>query len=295
MRKSVRTARWNAELNTDVCDAYNNADLTITLRLGFRQINPPGGAREGTYNDYGDPTRTARKIVKWPAGEWVAWTHNLASSAQRYWNGKFWILNTFPLLEFKQAGITYRPNFWCKLRIVSVLAHGAAPVAAHHVIDVVRLHPTENWFGSHSTLYDNLDTVAVPKGRDSAGRPIMQQAHVHEVGHLLGLGHVDEGKAHCPVTGDTNARACYGVADADKNAVMGAGMQLRKPFANPWRRAVVQLTGKGHAGAPTDWIPSFQRHYPRTAEDIRTGRNVIARPVRPGGPVARGDHDVALW
>jgi hypothetical protein len=38
MKKTITTARWDAELNTDVCDAYNNADLTLTLKLGIRQM-----------------------------------------------------------------------------------------------------------------------------------------------------------------------------------------------------------------------------------------------------------------
>ena len=296
MRKFLLTPQWNAELDTDVCDPYNNADTTITLRLGFRQINPAGGAAVGTYNDYGDATKPARRIVRWGAGEWVSWARKLTSSAQKYWDGKFWLINNFPALEFKDGAITYRPNIWCRLRIVCVLAHGAGHVAAHHTIDVVRLHPTETWFGSHSTLYDNLDTVAVEKDRDSAGNPIMQRAHIHEIGHLLGLGHVDQGKPHCPVTGNTNARACYGVADVDKVSVMGEGMQLRPAFANPWRRAVARLTGKGTAGAPADWIPRTERQYPRTAEDVRLGRNITVRPAR--HPTAGKHHparEVALW
>jgi hypothetical protein len=62
----------------------------------------------------------------------------------------------------------------------------------------VRLHSSENWFGSHSRLYDNRDTDSVEKGKDSAGKPIMPRAHVHEIGHLLGFGHVDEAGAALP-------------------------------------------------------------------------------------------------
>lgn len=46
MKKTVKTTRWNAELDTDVCDRYNNANLTLTRNLGFRQINPPAGATQ---------------------------------------------------------------------------------------------------------------------------------------------------------------------------------------------------------------------------------------------------------
>ena len=49
-------AAFDAELNETVCNAYTNADLTLTLKLGFRQINPAAGAAAGAYHDYGDVT-----------------------------------------------------------------------------------------------------------------------------------------------------------------------------------------------------------------------------------------------
>ena len=33
MKKTIKFATFDAELNTDVCDAYTNADLTLTLNL----------------------------------------------------------------------------------------------------------------------------------------------------------------------------------------------------------------------------------------------------------------------
>jgi hypothetical protein len=142
VRKSLITARWGAELNTDVCDPYSNADLTITLKLGFRQINPAAGAREGTYHDFNDAKRPARKIIKWGALEWENWAKGLTASAQRYWNGKFWLINNFPILEFEEGSERYRPNIYCRIRIVPVLHEGGLG-SAHHVIAAVRLHPTE--------------------------------------------------------------------------------------------------------------------------------------------------------
>jgi hypothetical protein len=281
MKKVTSTARWDAVLNSDACDPYTNAEITLTLRLGFRQINPAGGAAAGTYHDYGDPTAPTRKIIKWTVGEWHKWTRDLTASAQRYWSGRYWLTNNFPELEFNVRGVSYRPNVWCKLNIVSLLGHGAGVIhGAHHTIDVVRLDATEHWFGSHSTLYDSLDTTSVQKATDSLGHPIMQRAHVHEIGHLLGLAHVDVGKAHCPAAGDTNAGVCYGVADRDKQAVMGDGMALRAAFATPWRRAAILLTGKGHIAGHHDWQARLQQIYPRTSAEVAAGRTVTVRPVR---------------
>lgn len=145
---------------------------------------------------------------------------------------------------------------------------------------MVRLHKSETWFGSHSRLYDSLDINLVQKGRDSKGNPIMQQAHVHEVSHLLGLGHVDIGKPHCPSTGNTNASACYGIKDADKYSVMGQGMQLRIKHANPWREAVTKITGKGSVSNTGDWTAKTNRHYPRTLAEVAANKDITTRLKR---------------
>jgi hypothetical protein len=129
----------------------------------------------------------------------------------------------------------------------------------------------------------------------------MQRAHVHEVGHLLGLDHVDVGKPHCPASGDTNAGDCYGVADNDMVSVMGSGMQLRLENAYPWRESLryfaleelastilnpVSLLFRGSLSAPVAsltavWPAKKQRHYPRTEVELKAGTAITSRPARP--------------
>ncbi len=282
-RTVLKLAKFDAELNTTPCNARNNADLKLTLRLGFRQINPAGGAATGTYND---ANPLSRKIVKWSAPAWTAWKNNFVRSAQDYWSGSFWLINNLGACAFRDNGQIYFPNFYCLLDLIG----SDANVGTHHfVIDVVRLDPSETSFRSHSTLYDSEDTKPTSVRTDSKGKPIMQSTHVHEIGHLLGLGHVDIGKPHCPASGNTNAAKCYGVADQDLNSVMGAGMQLRNSHAQPWQGALMQLLAKHPASTvftPTamDIIrattrfgilaPKRNRHYPMSKTQYEQGKLV---------------------
>jgi hypothetical protein len=180
-------------------------------------------------------------------------------------------------LEFVNGRVRYRPNVWCRFHLIGA---DWDKIAYNHKIDVVRLAPLEPWFGSHSTLYDSRDTDSVKKGTDSHGHKIMQRAHVHEIGHLLGLQHVDVGKPTCPAVGDTNASACYGTLDIDKNSVMGEGMQLRVEQALPWRKAITHMTGRGALLTPSDWAATLLRQYPRDPEEVRMNSSVTVRPRR---------------
>ena len=201
------------------------------------------------------------------------------------------------------GGTTLFPNVWCRFNLQG---QDAPAAGLHHTIDVVRLHPDESWFGSHSTLYDSQDTSLVLKKMTSTHKRVMQRAHVHEVGHLLGLSHVDVGKPHCLASGDTNASACYGVADQDMVSVMGAGMQLRLEHAYPWReslrhfalqsmaqptQAFPVLSAASLAGMIAQlyqpvvlltavWPAAMRRHYPRTLTELTTGQHITARPHR---------------
>lgn len=279
MKKTLYLPKFDASLNTDWCNSKTNADLTLTLRLGFRQINPAGGAAKGSYNDYGDASGQPRAILKWTPQTWQAWKLTFCRSAQLFWHGKFWISNNRGLYPVRLAQHIFLPNFYCKFEI---LGSDASAGRHHHVIDVVRLDPSESWFGSHSTLYDSGDINSVPKARDSKGNTVMQRAHVHEIGHLLGLPHVDVGKPHCPPGGNTNASACYGITDTDMNSVMGSGMRLDVAHARPWIEAM-DAFAKGEARSPYyNPAPKFvkpfqatkQRIYPRSTAEFEAGKLV---------------------
>jgi hypothetical protein len=156
MKTGMSLNTYDIELDSDRCDPYNNADLTISLRLRLptdqsRQWRPP----EGTYHDYGDATEPARKIIKWTPGAWDQWKKNFVASAQKYWHGRFWLVN-----KLRGARIRgQRRPLPTQLSGARFILEGgdADKIVYNHKIDVVRLHKSEPWFGSHSTLYDNRD------------------------------------------------------------------------------------------------------------------------------------------
>lgn len=285
-----KTPKFDVSLDTSLCSERSNAVLTLTLRLGFKQINPPAGEMQGTYHDYGDANEPARMITRWNTSEWAAWKKDFVASAQDYWDGKFWLLNNFPLpgpdglgLNYTIRGERYVANIDCRMRLV---AGEDGKGGNHHEIEVVHLHPSSRWFGSNAVLYDSNDTRENKKGVDSKGADILQKAHVHEVGHLLGLDHVDVDKAACKNEKNNNASVCYGVKDEDMYSVMGKGMHLRPEHAVPWRKAMVLMTGFGSVQVSTDWQPKLMRIYPRTLKAFGDHRARTARMntlhLRPG-------------
>ncbi|WP_152616543.1 hypothetical protein [Sphingomonas sp. ERG5] len=259
MKFTKRYPGYDAVLDTDRCSSRNNADLTLTLRIGFRQINPMAGAETGSYPDFGDPSRTLRQTVKWTPKDWAAWKLNFCNSAQRFWDKKFWLDNRGGDFAFRQGMEIFIPNIFCRLELIG----NDDTVGTHHVvIDVVRLAATESFFGSNARLFDSKDTNLVQKGTDSKGKAIMQRAHVHEVGHLLGLGHVAIGKPGCPASGDPDLTPCYGVTDEDKNSVMGGGMRLDVVHAAPWITAFNDLAAAQSTSSLFRLSPSLPVYSP---------------------------------
>ena len=87
MIKKISRSSWDACLDTKMCDKYTNAELTLTLKIAMKQINPSSGNQHGLYPDYGRAGETERKINQWKPSQWASWKSSFATSAQNFWSG----------------------------------------------------------------------------------------------------------------------------------------------------------------------------------------------------------------
>jgi hypothetical protein len=73
---------------------------------------------------------------------------------------------------------------------------------------------------------------------------IHQIACVHEFGHYLGLGHVNN--PYCVLNGiDTNTGICYGGTAHQSQDLMGSGMRIEEWHAGPWTQRIRQHLDPG--------------------------------------------------
>jgi len=251
---------FDAELNTDCCNQHNNAELTITLRIGFHPVDPvvegrkfdpqlvghqldPQIVREGhplfgqatwTYND---DDRVEHPAVYWRDPYWTKWTKYFVSSAQKFWDGKFWLMNDSHSFAFNDRGRIFFPNVWCRLKLEGseILAPNST-TNNHVVVNVVRLAPSwTKFFQSHWKLYCNRDIGIEVTDDFKTHGPIRFCTHYHEVGHLLGLRHVRE---------NDFGQNQYGRTDFEKVSVMGKGMALRPSQSFPWAWALREFVNE---------------------------------------------------
>jgi hypothetical protein len=229
--------KWDALLDEYVRNAHTNANLTIIIRVHFLKINP-AVAKTGLYPD---SDKKQRRIQAWAPGEFESYTRMLLASAQRFWNGVFWLQtpNYYRGLDWPDIKPFCRCHVYCRLDLSQVYNDADA----HYTIAMVRVREGEQ-FRSNSRLYSQLDLASETLIPHST---IKFWTHFHEVGHLLGLGHIGW-NGHHNLHAD-NTQKAYGVTLQDKVDVMGCGSLRHRWHALPWQEAVAEFTGTKKA----DW------------------------------------------
>lgn len=272
-RQERATSFGKAVLDTTVSNAQTNCNLTLVMNLFLEKIDPAVGAAKGTHPDHNG---TDRKIIKW-GGEWSRFTKRFHQEVVKFWHGQLWLKTEERCEKFNfstnHANVqsVYRPNIYCRFELNFV--RKAADAAKK--IKIVRLDPSEDFFRSNSSLWDSKDVRTVPQPHGSP-----KKTHVHEIGHILGLGHVGaENKeadcvAHVNTGGSTNDTVCYGVSTENKRDIMGTGSELREWHAKPWQIAMQNFTG---TRTQFEWKASTRRVYPTIVAKYRRSSGIPNR------------------
>ena len=273
---------WDGKLDARYCSIRKNATLTLTIRIALVQYTDQSG-----YAYDADDNRF--NYNSWRPSEWEKYKKEFADTANFTFEDELWLLNDHKSLAFYHNEEKFYPNIQCAINceIVDVNAN------PHKVVEVVNLDTVANphgvdltgkhYFRSHSYLVTNLDNQPITTGTDSQNLPIRQNTIAHEFGHLIGLEHVNQGKSlDCPNEDEMSGGgfswwpvpeygnlACYGVTDYEKKALMGAGNQVRKKDADPWRRMIIDMLGVGQFFNKTkSWSAYKTEIYPRTTSEV---------------------------
>lgn len=243
--KLVNGGKWDSMLDDSNRDAHTNAILTIYIDIHFVKISPASG-NKGTY---GDADSKPRKIQNWKKGEFATFKKRLLSQAEHFWNGTFWLKTpaNYSGLDWPEDKPTHRCNLCCRVKLRAV----DAASEAHYTIAVVRAEDGEH-FRSHSRLYSQRDIEAKQLIPHSTAK---FWTHYHEVGHLIGLGHVNHRDVH---TAGLNDPAAYGVGgtEVQQTDVMGMGAKKHAWHAGPWQTAAGLLTET----KASDWVVHMKHH-----------------------------------
>lgn len=234
---------FNAVLNPRVRNRETNADLTLFVRVHFKQINPTAASKT-----YRDSDNKDVPIRKWKPKEWNLWKTQFIGDCQRKWNGKFWLRTpkTYNGLNWPASSATHRCNIYCKFKI----SEQSNAEGAHAVIPVVKISK-KHFFRSNMLLYDSQDLKPLKLTAKSKFL-----THLHEIGHLIGLDHPGEKNPGC-VAGDE--AVCYASPKGNDKGVMGRGSRIYARHAQPWIKAVAIMTETPEFL----WKASRKRIYPK--------------------------------
>ena len=244
---------FDAEIDTTVCNATTNCNLTLHMLVWLGRYNP--GPKGGVVKD---SNKVRRKVVQWKNSEWEMWKRKFQRQAQKFWNGRFWLLTPDHYRDFDwpKGAPTHRPNVFCRFRL-RITPHASK---AHHAIGCLRLHPEAGPFRSDAGTITHRDLKAEDYRGFGGGKKF--KTNLHEVGHLLGLDHSAAHRRACKANPDT--LVCYGKTKSEKLEVMGMGRRVEAYHAQPWRVAIAHLTGT----ADTEWGMSTKRVFPRKLKGV---------------------------
>jgi hypothetical protein len=233
-------------------DSENASTLTIILRITFMMLNPAEKVRK-----IKDHSGREFNILPWADADFRHYVAEFKESVETTWNDKIFILVpdpndptiALPKADYdafqhrdKRIRERYPPFIRCALEIVPMKEE----TGSHASFYIVRLPPGSPVFGSYThqktktgrdhNLLTNQD-VEIRKREDEDD--LYYQTASHEVGHMLGLHHINRQAAACL---DGNEEICYGATPYQARDIMGKGMGVDADSAGPWLDCIGELT-----------------------------------------------------
>jgi hypothetical protein len=287
---SDRTFWFDSTLDNSMAGPTVNAELTINLTLKMNAIDPvtiPAavvkflpflkGVNLNLATDEFDESKATHwmKIRKWNPpwnpSEFKCYMHRFEQGAERFWNGRFWLVPpaTFTDFDLKVGGATYRPNIYCRFDMHVVDKGGFHVEADAYRLDLP-LSQTQSPFRSYAASPDfhgkfsNLDVVqqAYPLIKDDKGHyhKYYQDTNVHETGHMIGMDHA--ATLFMPL--NLTELKSYWAALTSKD-----GFNSRNGYGEGYRPEVGgNVMGFGHGRLPEDALPWRHRMAVHTKTDV---------------------------
>ena len=243
---SIKTAAFDSELGAQPDPKDNATTLTVVLRLEVTAID----AR--TAQDLDGKIFRAKA---WSDGEVRQYLADFKKTVQDCWSNQFFImfpdpgnpLEAMSAVDFQRfvhpLQKEKKPYLTCNLLIRFTDKNG------HARVNILNLVPGQGRFhgritrapGSPDTVTLGNDAVTVFTQQFGPRDEYSQIPAAHEVGHLLGLDHVNAKHPQCKI--DKNAEICYGGTPYERNDIMGVGWAVTGDHAKTWLKAIALHTG----------------------------------------------------
>jgi hypothetical protein len=200
----------------------------------------PGGGGRGTIQD---ATGSAVTITNWNDAVFRRFCEGFKQGTEDAWNDKLWLV---PSGSWGCDLGVWRPNIRCALRI-DIVTHAGA---RHHLLfRCVNLptgpasHRSFTNPEAHEGQLDSRDgwSSTPPPGSPGNlfGQTYRQFTGAHEIGHHLGLDHVNA--AFCVASNQsTNNLICYGGTAYQAGDILGWGSRVERWHDRPWRAALAR-------------------------------------------------------
>jgi hypothetical protein len=228
----------------------NTTEFNLIIKVFLTRLNPHDGHKfQKIYDEFEDKKI---KYQAWTDAEWATFKEDFKSDTNKYLNWPNLHLYLLPWAEYKSKTAKIQLDYFrhphptrnsttpyvnCGTSVLLV----ADKSKAHVSFQVIREKDGEPGYRSYDHLNPGGQDYGILTNRDidrwatppSDGIP--QNGAFHELGHVLGLRHINLHDPHC----HRQNQACYGKPGTPQYSDwMGSGNHVSAADASPWLRRI---------------------------------------------------------